>query len=542
MDAFMHEIGHVLGLDHPSDSSITPVAGEDQLKYSIMSYRAFNGDTTTGDYGNAFFPTTLMLNDIAAIQYLYGANMSYKTGNDTYSWSNGQQIFETIWDAGGNDTIDASNQSSAVTINLNSGQWSTIGGTFWNGQAYVNDCLTIAYGAVIENAKGTALNDTLIGNQANNTLDGGAGTDTAVFSGNSTNYFFVKNSDGSITVTDKTANRDGVDILINIEQLKFLDTTLQASNLTSTVSNDQTITGTSGNDTLIGGAGNDTINGLAGNDIIIGGDGNDTMDGGTGTDTLSYASATAGVTVNLGLTTAQNTIGAGTDTISNFEYLVGSSYNDVLTGNSVDNILNGLGGADSMSGGAGNDTYYVDNTGDTVIENASEGTDAVASTVSYSLSANVENLVLYGSAVINGVGNDLNNSLVGNAVDNILNGGLGNDYLVGGSGADTFVFNSVLNASTNTDTISDFTAGTDTIQLSNAIFTALTSTGTLSAANFVASASGAAVDSNDYILYNTTTGALYYDADGSGSGAAVEFAVLGTSTHPAITNADFIVA
>jgi serralysin len=188
MDAFMHEIGHVLGLDHPSDSLITPVTGEDQLKYSIMSYRAFNGDTTTGDYGNTFFPTTPMLNDIAAIQYLYGANMSYNTGNDTYSWSDGQQIFETIWDAGGNDTIDASNQSSAVTINLNSGQWSTIGGTFWNGQAYVNDCLTIAYGAVIENAKGTSLNDTLIGNQANNVLDGGAGTDTAVFSGNASNY------------------------------------------------------------------------------------------------------------------------------------------------------------------------------------------------------------------------------------------------------------------------------------------------------------------------------------------------------------------
>jgi Ca2+-binding RTX toxin-like protein len=131
---------------------------------------------------------------------------------------------------------------------------------------------------------------------------------------------------------------------------------------------------------------------------------------------------------------------------------------------------------------------------------------------------------------------------VGNSTDNILNGGLGNDYLVGGSGADTFVFNTALNTSTNTDTISDFTAGTDTIQLSNAIFTTLTSTGTLSTANFVASSTGAAVDANDYILYNTTTGALYYDADGSGSGAAVEFAVLGTLAHATITNSDFMIA
>jgi Ca2+-binding RTX toxin-like protein len=121
-----------------------------------------------------------------------------------------------------------------------------------------------------------------------------------------------------------------------------------------------------------------------------------------------------------------------------------------------------------------------------------------------------------------------------------INGGLGNDTFLGGSGADTFVFNTTLNATSNVDTITDFTSGTDTIQLFQAIFTALSATGTLNAGNFVASASGAAVDSNDYILYNTTTGALSYDADGIGAGAAVQFAILGT--HPTITNADFIVA
>ena len=233
MDTFMHEIGHVLGLNHPSSSTIAAVSGEDQLKYSIMSYSSFNGDTAA-DYGNDFFPTTPMLNDIAAIQYLYGANMSYKTGNDIYTWSVGQKIFETIWDAGGNDTIDASNQSSAVTINLNSGQWSTIGGTFWNGQLYVNDYLTIAYGAVIENAAGTSLNDTLIGNQANNVLDGGAGIDTAVFSGNASEYTFYKNTDGSITVSDKMVGRDGTDTLLNIEQVMFVDTTIQTATIVNT--------------------------------------------------------------------------------------------------------------------------------------------------------------------------------------------------------------------------------------------------------------------------------------------------------------------
>jgi Ca2+-binding RTX toxin-like protein len=137
------------------------------------------------------------------------------------------------------------------------------------------------------------------------------------------------------------------------------------------------------------------------------------------------------------------------------------------------------------------------------------------------------------------MGNDF---LYGAAGNDILNGGAGNDTLSGGLGNDIFAFANAMSTTDNIDTITDFVAVDDTIQLSQAIFTALTATGTLSAANFVASASGAAVDSNDYVLYNTTTGALYYDADGSGSGAAVEFAVLSTSSHPTITNADFIVA
>jgi Ca2+-binding RTX toxin-like protein len=176
------------------------------------------------------------------------------------------------------------------------------------------------------------------------------------------------------------------------------------------------------------------------------------------------------VTVNLGLSTAQNTVGAGVDTIKSIENFGGSTYNDTITGDGGNNYI-----------------------------------DAI-------------------------VGND------------IIDGGLGNDYLIGGSGLDIFIFDTALNATTNIDTIADFTAVDDTIQLSKAIFTVLTATGTLSASYFLANSTGTAGDSNDYILYNTTTGALYYDADGSGSGAAVEFAVLGTSTHPAITNADFIVA
>ena len=107
---------------------------------------------------------------------------------------------------------------------------------------------------------------------------------------------------------------------------------------------------------LIGGAGNNTLIGGVGNDTLIGGAGNDTLDGGAGSDTASYADATAGVTVSLAMTTAQNTVGAGTDTLTNIENLTGSNLNDTLTGNAGANILNGGTGNDTLNGGAGNDT------------------------------------------------------------------------------------------------------------------------------------------------------------------------------------------
>ena len=165
-------------------------------------------------------------------------------------------------------------------------------------------------------------------------------------------------------------------------------------------------------------------------------------------DTLTYASATGPITVSLNITTQQNTINAGLDTITQVENLIGSNFADNLTGNSANNILEGRegndtltgwSGADTMIGRAGNDSYFVENSKDVVTENSNQGTDLVSSRLTYTLPANVENLTLTGTAAINGTGNDLNNTLTGNNAANELNGQAGNDQLNGGGGNDTLI-------------------------------------------------------------------------------------------------------
>jgi Ca2+-binding RTX toxin-like protein len=211
-----------------------------------------------------------------------------------------------------------------------------------------------------------------------------------------------------------------------------------------------------------------------------------------------------------------------------------------------------------MLGGAGNDTYFVDSTSDRVYETTTTsssnttdagGTDRIFSTVSLSLDAYngvrfVESLTLTGTAAINGTGNILNNTLTGNSAANTLNGGLGKDILTGGTGVDYFDFTSVLNGITNVDTITDFNRADDFIRLDNAVMAGLgTRTGALSETAFFSGAGRtAAADASDRIIYNTTTGDLYYDADGIGSTAAIKIALIGTSSsRPVLDHTDFLI-
>ena len=269
---------------------------------------------------------------------------------------------------------------------------------------------------------------------------------------------------------------------------------------------------------------------------------------GEGTDTIQSA-----ITYTLGANVENLTLigGSAINGTGNAQsnVLLGNSANNILSGGAGNDTLNGGAGADTMLGGLGNDTYVVDVSTDVITENANEGTDTVQSSITHTLGTNVENLYLSGTTAINGTGNILNNVLVGNTGANTLSGGagndtlyggLGNDILSGGAGNDVFLFNTTLNATTNKDSISDFISGQDKIYLDKDIFTTLTTVGTLNAAYFRASATGAAGDANDYILYNTTSGALLYDADGNGQGVAVQFATL--TTKPAITANDFMIA
>ncbi len=290
-----------------------------------------------------------------------------------------------------------------------------------------------------------------------------------------------------------------------------------------------TFTGTAGDDEMYGYGGNDTLNGGSGNDYIEGGEGKDTYDGGVGTsDQLSFqdayfnANAFQGITLNATAGTVTDPYG-NAETFKNFESFRGTQFADVMTGSAANEEFMGLGGKDTIDGGGGFDVvrYHRDvnrggDKGVTVDLGKGTATDG------------------FGKAdkltSIEGVrGTQFNDMLIGSNVNNTFRGD---------AGKDSFVFNTKLGAS-NVDTIQDFVVVDDTIRLDNAIFTKIVGLKTMTADQFVKNTTGNAADAKDRIIYETDTGNIYYDADGSGSGAKVLFAKV--SVGLAMTEKDFYI-
>jgi Ca2+-binding RTX toxin-like protein len=454
----LHEAGHALGLKHSHESGLfggripevleeflTDVDGPelddaiDTLEFTVMTY---NG--APEQFGH---PQTLMMLDIQAIQYLYGANFNTYSGNTTYSWdpTSGQgfidgigqrmpganRVFQTIWDGNGIDTYDLSNYATAVNVNLAPGQWSitaenqraTIAsgvlarGTVFNALLYNNDLRSI-----IENATGGAGNDTLAGNQVGNELKGNGGNDTAT-------------------------GLAGADTLVGDAGNDTLDGGDDADSISGGADNDS-LSGGGANDTVDGGSGSDTILGGDGDDSLLGGSEGDSISGGSGNDTVRAGSGNDTVTGEAGANDIAGEDGA--------DWLTGGDEADTITGGVGNDTLLGLGGADLLHGDGDNDSIEGGDDNDTITGDG--GDDRVTGgNGADSLSGDDGSDIVFGEAgsdhITGGADGD---QLFGGTEDDIIDAGLGNNFVYGGTGSDS------LTAGDGDDLI-DGSSGDDTI-------------------------------------------------------------------------------
>ncbi len=429
----------------------------------------------------------------------------------------------------------------------------------------------------IEHVIGSATGaDQLVGDDAANRLEGLGGNDTldgdggadALLGGAGNDLYIVDHPQDTVIEaanggTDTVRTSVGYALATNVEVLA----------VQSWVTDGLWLGGNGAANTILGGTGGDTLDGGLGADSMLGGGGDDIY---IVNETRDRVIEAGNGGTDIVFTSVNHALAAG---VENLAVLNGVTAGLALTGNALGNLvnggagrdtINGGAGADTLSGGAGDDLFIVDAAGDIVVELAGAGSDTVQASVSYALGANLEVLVVAAgvtaaltlngnigsNTVIGGAGNDLiiggggNDVLTGSAGNDTINGGNGTDRITGGAGndrlfgdlgADAFIFNAALNATTNVDRIVDFSVVDDTVHLENAIFTGLgTTTGVLSAAAWRA---GAGVttsgDATDRIIYNTSTGDLFYDADGIGGAAAIRFARI--DNLAALTAADFLI-
>lgn len=395
------------------------------------------------------------------------------------------------------------------------------------------------------NATGAASDDTLIGNAGTNTLDGGLGADVLI-GGLGNDVYLVDDENDVVT----EVARGGIDTVRSTVSWQLgseiENLVLQAG------AGDISATGNALKNTLTGNEGHNRLDGGLGADVMIGGLGNDTyvidsksdnvMErvGGGDADRIETSLAVFSLAR---FAEVEQLVYTGADK----SVLTGNKNANVIEGASGADTINGMQGADTMIGGDGNDVFYVDHVLDVVIENVGEGMDTLYTSVSYTVTGDVERIVLTGRTAIDVdiAGGSADTVITGNGAVNrltaldgndILDGLDGSDTLTGGLGDDIFRFTAALGAR-NIDTIADFTSGADSIEIAAKALRWKGAAGTITADQFVVGT--AALDADDRFIYDAATGTLSYDADGSGRGKAQIFALL--TSNPVLSHEDIVV-
>ena len=453
------------------------------------------------------------------------------TGNAGANVLNGAGGKDVLDGLAGLDTADFSDKTLAVVATLNGAVAVnvTIGGVIEDS---IRNIENLIGGSVTDTLTGDGLANVLRGAGGIDVLDGLAGLDTADFSDKTLAVVATLNGAVAVNVTVGGVIEDSIRNIENLIGGSATDT-LTGDGLANVLNGGIDVV----SDTLAGRLGNDTYIINTSSDLI-------TEFVGGGTADVVKASVSFTLANDDYIETMQTTDAALTTTIN----LTGNALRQVITGNAGANILNG--GVDVVSdtlvGGLGNDTYIINTSSDLITEFAAGGTaDVVQASVSFTLASDdyIETMQTTNAELltaINLTGNSVTQAITGNAGANILNGMFGNDTLTGGLGSDTFLFNTALSAASNRDTITDFDVAADTISLEDSVFAFIGTQGLALAANlFKNLTTGGAVDADDKILFNDVTGAIFYDSDGSGATAAIQFATL--TGAPTVDQNDFFV-
>lgn len=375
----VHELGHALGLKHPgnyssSDTSPYMSTSLDAIQYTVMSYYSYPGASLDTFPAAASYPQTTMAYDIAAIQYLYGANFNYNADDSWYSFSpTDAKIFRTIWDGNGSDAYDASAYSTGVVLRLEPGAWSVLSndqladlgngvkapGNVMNAFLYQNDSRSL-----IENAVGGSGGDTLCGSAGDNSLSGGDGSDQlwgeggndVLTGGTGADAFWWGHSDGNDSLAAESAA--GLDIL-RLYNLRI------GSYQSAAVGGSLQITAADGSKLTLSDWYTQSETERIQSFVLA--------------DGIAYAwNAGRGATVNLSDTAYINTIHAAIAVDNAACILRGTSTADTLTGGAYDDDLwGGVGGSDKLTGGGGSNAFWWDVDGGTDTVVSASATDAV---------------------------------------------------------------------------------------------------------------------------------------------------------------------